>query len=139
MKKNESISAVMTKEPVSVHPGQKPSEVRALLAEGRFHHVPVVSGERLVGIISSTDMLRLGMSTFIGDGRAFDAWLDHEYSIEQIMQKEIQTLSNKDTVRDATRMLVNNAFHSVPIVDDSSNLVGIVTSNDLLAYLLEQY
>lgn len=139
MRKNEPITHIMTSEPTTVHTGQKPSEVRALLAEGAFHHVPVVSGERLVGMISSTDMIRLSFASFVGDDRAFDAWLDHTYTIEEIMQRELTTLSTHDAVRDAATVLAHNSFHSLPVVDDAGGLAGIVTSSDLIQYLLDQY
>jgi len=44
---------------VSVHVGQKLSEVRAAMSEGGFHHVPVVSGKKLLGMLSATDLLRV--------------------------------------------------------------------------------
>ncbi len=138
MKKNEPITRIMTREPVTVHPAQRPSEVRALLAQGNFHHVPVVRGPQLIGMISSTDMIRLSFGSFVGDGRAFDAWLDHEYTIEQIMTPTPVTLQASDTVRDAAGVLARNAFHSLPVVEGEA-LVGIVTSTDIIKYLLEQY
>ena len=76
MKKNEPIKHIMTTTPVTVHTKQNPSEVRALLAEGKFHHVPVVSGEKLVGMISSTDLMRVSFNNYMGDARA-EAGVEH--------------------------------------------------------------
>lgn len=139
MRKNEPITHIMTANPITVHVGQKPSEVRALLAEGAFHHVPVVSGERLVGMISSTDMIRLSFASYVGDDRAFDAWLDHTFTIEEIMQRDLTTLNTGDAVRDAATVLSANNFHSLPVVGAEGALAGIVTSADLIQYLLDQY
>lgn len=138
MKRNEAITHIMTTELQTVHVGQKLSEVRALLSEGTFNHVPVVSGDKLVGMISATDMVRLSLSTYGIDQRAVDALLDSQHSVETVMSKDLQTLPTSATVRDAAQALLGAPFHSIPIVD-KEKLVGLVTSTDIIKYLLDQY
>lgn len=108
---------------------QKLGEVRRLMSDEGILHVPVVSGRKLVGIISATDMLRLSLS----------AHGAHEPSIEQVMRTDLVTLEASDTVRDAARHLRAGQFHALPVVDDEQQLVGIVTSTDLVRYLYDQY
>lgn len=138
MKRNESISKIMTSEVQTVHVGQKLSEVRRQLADNAYHHVPVVSGKQLVGMISATDMLRLSLAVYGVDERALDAMLDSQHTIESVMTKELTTLSVKDTVRHAAEVLGEGRFHSLPVVEDG-DLVGLVTTTDLIRYLLAQY
>ena len=57
MRHNEPVSHIMSSELLTVHGGQKVSEVYELLTENRIHHVPVVDGKKLVGLISSTDLM----------------------------------------------------------------------------------
>jgi len=45
MKKNEPISKIMSTEVVTVHQGQKLSDVRHIICETDIHHVPVVDGK----------------------------------------------------------------------------------------------
>jgi CBS domain-containing protein len=139
MKRNEPLSSVMTKELTTVNVTNKLSEVRKLLSEQGIHHVPVVSGTKLVGLISATDMVRLSFSAYGADARAVDAMLDHEFSVVKVMSTELTTLKNSQKVRDAAQVLSSGSFHSVPVVDDENNLVGIVTSTDLIRYLADQY
>ncbi len=139
MKRNEPLATVMTKEPTTVNVTNKLSEVRKMLSEQGIHHVPVVSGSKLVGLISATDMVRLSFSAYGADARAVDAMLDHEFQIEKVMSKELTTLKTSQKVRDAAAVLSSGSFHSVPVVDDENNLVGIVTSTDLIRYLSDQY
>jgi CBS domain-containing protein len=138
MKKNESIKTIMTPAPTTVHLGMKLSEVRRRLAEGHYHHVPVVDGQKLVGMLSSTDFLRLAFTEQM-DERQLDAILDHTSSIAAAMTKNLVTITPTDTVRKATEMLAEASFHALPVVDNDKNLVGIVTTTDLLRYLLAQY
>ena len=139
MKRNEPLSTVMTKDPTTVNVTHKLSEVRKLMSDGGIHHVPVVSGTKLVGLISATDMVRLSFSAYGADARAVDAMLDHEFSIEKVMSKDLTTLNSSQKVRDAATALSGGNFHSIPVVDDDNNLVGIVTSTDLIRYLADQY
>lgn len=138
MKRNEAITTIMTSDLQTVHVGQKLSEVRALLSEKSFNHVPVVSGKTLVGMISATDMVRLSLSTYGVDQRAVDALLDSQHSVESVMTKVLDTLAPSATVRDAAQKLAGAPFHSLPVVDNGE-LKGLVTSTDIIKYLLEQY
>jgi len=139
MKRNESIKSILSTELVTVNVTQKLSEVRRLMSEEHVHHIPVVSGRKLVGLLSATDMVRLSFSAYGSDQRAIDAMLDHEFRIEKTMNTDLVTLDDKSTIRDAAEKLREGKFHSLPVVDDNGNLLGIVTSTDLIRYLCDQY
>lgn len=139
MKRNEPLTKIMTTEVETVNVKNKLSDVRKLISEKGIHHVPVVSGTKLVGLISATDMVRLSFSAYGADQRAVDAMLDHEFTIEGVMTKEVETLDDRTTVREAAQRLSPGGFHSLPVVDSEKNLVGMVTSTDLIRYLVDQY
>lgn len=52
------ISQVMTRNPFSVTPSTSLKDAAKLLAERKFGALPVVEGDRLVGILTNTDLLR---------------------------------------------------------------------------------
>lgn len=139
MKRNEPIKSIMATDPLAVNITQKLSEVRKLMSDEQIHHVPVVSGTKLVGLLSATDMVRLSFSAYGADQRAVDAMLDHEFTIEKVMNTELTTIKDSGTIRDAAKILREGAFHSLPVVDADGSLVGIVTSTDLIRYLYDQY
>ena len=139
MKKNELVSKIASTSLLTVHTAQKMSEVRKLFKEKKIHHLPVVSGDKLVGLISATDMVALSFSAYAADERSVDAVLDSQFSIEEVMQKGITTLHHSDSIKKAAEILAEGRFHSLPIVDDNNELKGIVTSTDLISYLLAQY
>ena len=137
MKRNERISKIMTRDPLTVHQGQSIFDVQKLMVEHRFHHVPVVSGTRVVGMISATDLARATYEFAGGDHN--QAVLDSTRTIQDVMQAGLITIKDTDTVRDAAEVLAKDWFHSLPVVDDEANLVGIVTTTDLLNYLIDQF
>ncbi len=53
------------------------------------------------------------------------------------MQKDPVTIAENATVKDAAEILAKGEFHSVPVVS-GAKLVGLVTSTDLIKYLLAQ-
>ena len=139
MKRNASITSIMSSDPFTVNASQKLSEVRRLIADKEIGHVPVVSGKKLVGLLSATDLVRLSISAYGADERAVDAMLDHEFSIQQVMKRELVTIRSTSTVREAAKLLSHGRFHSLPVVDEQDHLVGIVTSTDLIRYLHELF
>lgn len=139
MKHNEPVHKIMATNPVTVHEKQKLSDVHHLIVERKIHHVPVVSGEHLIGLISGNDLLRVSWGDVNRqDPRQVDALLD-TLSIRDVMQEDVVTMNSTDTVRRAAELLSQGEYHSVPVLDDAGVLVGMVTSTDLIKYLLDQY
>lgn len=139
MKHNEPVQKIMAADPISVHEKQKVSDVHHLIVQRKIHHVPVVSGRKLIGLISATDLLRVSWGDVNRqDPRQVDALLD-TLTIRDVMQEDIVTLRRHDTVRRAAELLSQGQYHSLPVLDDDDELVGMVTSTDIIGYLLEQY
>ena len=138
MKKREPVSHIMAKSVISVNKTQSLREVKSLLENEGIRHVPVVSGNELIGIISKTDITKLSFgSIFENQGNSDEAVLDM-LSIEQLMTAHPKSISSDTPIRDVAEILVNEDFHSLPVVDEGK-IVGIVTSTDILKYMLEQY
>ena len=114
----------------------KLSRVRQILLGASFHHVPIVKGRKLVGMISTRDMLRLNYGVNGVADDVVDEAIDKSFSIEQVMQRDLVTIDSDDSVQTAIDLLAKGRFHSLPVVDGEGQLVGIVTSIDVLAYLM---
>ena len=59
--------------------------------------------------------------------------------IAAIMTKDPLCIQEKGTIRDAAEKLSTGKFHALPVVNDDHELVGIVTSKDLIDYLIKLY
>ena len=139
MKRNENITHIMTANPEYIQVGQPLSEARRTLASSSFHHLPVVDGKKVVGMFSNTDLLRLTFDAGNMDPRMMDAVLDHQMLLKEVMTDRPTTISKSATVRDAAELLSSGSMHGLPVVDDAQHLVGIVTTTDLVKYMLDQY
>ena len=135
MTKREPIQSVMTSQPTYVQRSQPISTVYDLLDGAPFHHVPVLDGDRPVGMVSASDILRLVYDIDGSDDRMLRTMLDHQFTIDDAMTEELRTLATTASVYDAAAVLSDGSLHSVLVVDDGGKLVGIVTSTDLVRYL----
>ncbi|MDA0240563.1 MAG: CBS domain-containing protein [Proteobacteria bacterium] len=139
MRHNEPVSHIMSNDMLTVHAAQKVSEVYKLLTENGVHHVPVINGDHLVGLISSTDMMKLSLDAYGSPDAANTAYLDSQFSIDQVMSTDLSTVKPDDSIRSAAELLSTGKFHSLPVVEADGKLAGIVTTTDLVNYLLAQY
>jgi len=137
MRLREPITNVMSSNVTSVDVDDKFSTVRHVLIGASFHHVPIVKGRELVGMVSTRDMLKLSFDVSGISDDAPDEALDKNFAIDQIMQRNLVTIDRDDTVETAIDLLARGKFHSLPVIDEEGCLVGIVTSIDVLAYLMD--
>ncbi len=121
---NEPISTIMTRDVITVRPEDSLTVVKNLLIDKHLHHLPVVDGTKLVGIVTSYDLLKLGIS--------FDQYAS--LKVTDVMTKRIATLSANNKIGAAAEVFLENLFHGIPIVDEDRNLVGIITTHDVLKY-----
>ena len=124
-----AIDKVMTSDPATVSPQSSAAEARRLLDSNVIHHLPVVEGDRLVGILSSSDLLKLHLldNTMALFTRA---------TVDQIMETNVTVLGKNSTLREAVEKLSMGNFHALPVVDRKRRLLGIVTSTDLMNELM---
>ncbi|MCH9770071.1 MAG: CBS domain-containing protein [Gammaproteobacteria bacterium] len=140
MKKNELITHIMSADIISVKHGDSISTARQLMEKNCIHHLPVVSGAKLIGLISMNDIMRVSFSNvFVEPSQSADQALDHSTTIEEVMTEEVVTVKEKDTVRHAAEMLSTSNYNCLPVVNEAHELQGIVSDKDLIGYLLDQY
>lgn len=139
MKRQQPISSIMTTNIITVHVEQDISDVRKILEENPIHHIPVVIGKKIVGLISSSDVKKVTYALLYSKKPLNDQALNERFTIEEVMQMEIVTINAKETIHRAAEMFCGGQFHSLPVVDEKKNLAGIVTSTDMIMFLLDQY
>ena len=129
---------LMTEKPVTVQSNQHLNEARALLAAKGIHHLPVVEGDKLVGIISSSDIMKLSMAIYDSPSESGSDFADECHTVGSIMHRHPVAVGVDATVREAARILATGGFHSLPVVGYNNVLKGIVTSTDLINMLIKR-
>lgn len=124
----------MTRNVVTASPGDTFSRAAALMKEHRIHHLPVVSGDALAGIVTDTDI----RNAAVGEPAAGEAGVTAAGSrtVGEIMTRNPVTLGPWDTVEDALLILHRRRFGALPVVE-GKRLVGIVSKTDILAAFID--
>lgn len=138
MKKREAVSQIMTANVLSVQVSKTLRDVIEIVKKNHVRHVPVLEGQKLVGIISSTDINRLTFGALFENQEGVDESIINMLSIEQIMTRNPKTVNASDPIREVAELLAEADYHSLPVEKDGE-ITGIVTTTDLLKYYLDQY
>ena len=136
MKKYVSVATIMTKELVKLTLTDDLTKAEALFKRHKIRHIPVVDGTVLLGILSYTDLLRISYVDVVDDSaQEVPVTVYNLFTIKQVMTKQLVTISPETTVKEAAEIIAQNEFHSLPVCDNGV-LVGIVTTTDLLKFLI---
>ena len=116
----------MTRNPKTVSPDDPLSLAAGILREYRFHHLPVVEGGKLVGILSDADLRNASFAAIPAEGGAAGDRL-----VREVMRTEVWSVTPDDSVEDALLILTREKFGALPVLS-GDRLVGIITRADLL-------
>lgn len=139
MKKRTPVSAIMSKNVITLSSSDDLMLAEKLFKKERIRHIPVVSGSEIKGMLSYTDLLRISFADAADeDEKDVDTVVYNMFTIEQVMAKNLVTVNSTSTIKEVAEILAKKEFHALPVVDNNE-LVGIVTTTDLINYLIAQF
>jgi CBS domain-containing protein len=146
---------VMNQEPVACQATDAVSEAVKLLKRNNISGMPVLDGDRLVGLVSESDLLKLLSAQYEGG-----LWLPSPLEIlevpirdlirweklqagaeevgmtrvSEVMTKKVFTVSPEYSIERAASIMVRQRINRLPVLEDE-RLVGIVTRGDIISGL----
>ena len=139
MKKRVPVTEIMTKNVLTLNTKDNLDKAEELFKKNKIRHLPITSGKKVVGMLSYTDLMRISFADAVGDDEYdVDTTVYNMFSIEQVMAKNVISVTSQTTVQEVAEFLSKKEFHALPVVENDQ-LVGIVTTTDLIKYLLAQY
>ena len=138
MKQKVPVSSIMTQNVVKLNLKDDLTKAESLFKKNKIRHIPVVNGNRIIGMLSYTDLLRISFVDAVDDDEIIDATVYNMFTVEQVMAKNLVTINPDTTIKEAAEILSNREFHALPVCEGDL-LVGIVTTTDLIKYLIDQY
>ncbi|TDQ79973.1 CBS domain-containing protein [Sphingobacterium yanglingense] len=137
MKQRVPVSEIMTRELVTLTPKDSLYDAEKLFKKHNIRHLPIVEDKKLVGVVSYSDLLKISYAD-VTEENDIEAVVYDMYTIPQLMAKSPVIVGPDATIKEVTEILSGVTFHSIPVVKDEE-LVGIVTTTDLLKYFIDQY
>ncbi len=135
MRPEEPVARIMTETVVVIEIDRPVSEALDCFLQYPIHHLPVVRDHRLVGMLSSADLIKLEYFAPRGSGdRA--AFLDGRFHIKQIMRAPVTSSRASTSVDEVANLIIESGVHAMPIVDNDEVVIGIVTTTDIIRSLL---
>ena len=121
------VEDLMTREVVTLNPGDDLALADTILRLGRIRHLPVTdANQKLVGLITHRDLLRV----FADVGRA----QGKQVLARDVMNTDLVTVTPKMALGNALSTMVHNKFGCLPVVDPAGKLVGLITEADLVKF-----
>jgi len=114
----------MTHTVASISAGSLIEEARRVFAKHHYHHLPVLEGARVIGVLSLYDLSHDALPS-VGSMKTARC-------VREIMSPALVTAHRETTARDAARMMIDHRIGALPVVDLQGALLGIVTKTDLV-------
>lgn len=123
----------MSSKLITVNPEDKLSRIQEIFDQNNIHHLPVVRFKEIIGLVSKTDFLHFirGFNQNEEDRFVNEARM-RAYTAQDIMTTGLAKLNPNDRINVALELFMVNRFHAVPIVAEGNELVGILTTFDII-------
>jgi acetoin utilization protein AcuB len=132
-----TIETIMSQKIVTVEMDETLERVRKIFEQHRFHHLLVVSGRRLMGVISDRDLLK-AISPFVNTMSETTRDLATlQKRAHQIMSRKPISVLKDVTIQGAAETLLANNISCLPVTNEDGDVEGILTWKDLLGALVK--
>lgn len=127
------VEEIMKRDVITIGPEDTVHVALGKTKEYRIRHLPVVEGERLVGIVSDRDLRDVSPSYLLQKG---DIDVLKSTKVREIMKCPVLTAHPLDGLDEAARIMYEYRIGCLPVVK-GDKLVGIITDTDILRVLVE--
>lgn len=119
------VQNVMTKDVFTIKADEPISKAYDLMHIKKIRHLPVMEGDRVIGMLSERDARLLV--------------LDPGMKVKDLASKKLHFVGPETSVRDAGRLMLLYKIGALPVLDEGKKLVGILTKSDLLAVFVDVF
>ncbi|HXZ23821.1 MAG TPA: CBS domain-containing protein, partial [Methanomassiliicoccales archaeon] len=115
----DQLAMLMMRDPPTIGPKDSVEAAAKIFCEGRIHHLAVVEKNRLVGIVTPTDLLTVVEKKNFGK------------AVEDVVQSTCVPIYEDSPLAVALVTLKVSKVNALPVLDESGRLVGILTDRDI--------
>jgi len=125
------VSTRMTANPFTVTPEHTVPQAMAVMREKGVRHLPVVSGGRVVGVLSKGDIAAASPSPATSLSAAEVTYLLGKLKVAKVMSRNPITIASGALLEEAAIAMRDNKIQMLPVVD-GEELVGVITESSIL-------
>lgn len=132
------VSSIMTTNLITLDVKESLDKAEHLFKKYKIRHIPVIENEKIIGMISLNDILRISFADgAYREEENISSSIYEMFTLRQLMIGNLETVSPDSTIKEVAELLIKREFHSLPVVENGK-LKGMVTTTDLIKYLLKQ-
>ena len=133
----EPVSSIMTTDLVTLSPADDLWMAKNLFDKHNIHHIPIVRFKDIVGMLSKSDVYLFCRGYCKGKAAEDEKQHMQESRVDEIMTAQLAKLEANDQIRTALEVFKLNRFHALPVVENGNDLIGLVTTHDIIVALSE--
>jgi len=137
--KQELVSDWMTREVITITPETSLREAHEIMRTKHIRRLPIVAGRKIVGIITLGDLRAAEPST----ASSLSVWemndLLANLKVAEIMTRNPATIHQEVSIGQAAKVMLENKFSGLPVVDQENQLVGIITESDIFRLVVNEW
>jgi CBS domain-containing protein len=122
---------LMTRELLTMAPDDPLVSLGEQMEKLRFRHVPVVDGNKLVGLITESDLFHAS-SSYLSETAKQRNEIIHKLPAKRIMRNQPVTVRPSEPLAAVAALMWKTRSDCVLVTDEDSNLLGIVTQSDFV-------
>ena len=126
-----TVKEIMTKELTDVSPTERLVHARRLMKEAHVGRLPVVDDEKLVGMVTSKDLMRAFIDFRKKVPEKYQKSQIKEVLVEDIMSSNPVFTSKDATISEVAKVMMETGYNGLPVVE-GTDVVGIITQTDIL-------
>ncbi len=124
---------IMTKEVVTVEETDSLEFLEESMRLLQFRHLPVVDGNRLIGMVSQRDLLSISASSLLPAARQQSQLLTRKFIVRDIMTRNVVTVGPETPLIEVATLLRQKKLGCLPVVKGENTFLGIITEADFVA------
>jgi CBS domain-containing protein len=127
----------MTNNLVKLNINDSLAKAEVLFKKNKIKHLPVVKGNKIVGMLSYSDLLRISYADATDQsGKLIESSVYDYFSLENVMTHKVVCVNADDSIKQAAEILSQKHFRALPVIEHDK-LIGIITSTDIINYFLQ--
>lgn len=132
MPQHMKVCDLMSSDLVTLTEEETLAHAKRCMASGRIRHLPVVRDGKLVGLVTHRDLLAASFSIFAEVDGAEQRRIFSRISVRELMHRSVRTVGPEVPVAEAARILLENKYGCLPVIDGEGTLLGLITEADFL-------
>jgi CBS domain-containing protein len=128
------VETYMKRDVVSFEASTPLEEICQCLQSHSFRRVPIILRDKVISVISRTDLLRVNLHKFVEPDETITAGPHSPFPAWQVMKKGLITVRPESPLSEAIASMADYSLSGLPVVDGDMHLVGMITEKDVMPY-----